>query len=176
MNNPGATKIGVSSKPGISLLDTIRTIRAEVGDGLTDEEFTRLLHQMELPVESGFGFLCYCDRFVTLSVPRQQLADWYPENGWIMPAKESNARNIAEKYGLSLCEPPDVQFPWLGSPNPHHHLQLSNQQEPVIIIHPQYLKIRLFVATSPARSARTSHKPLPLGPDLLADLSAFYGD
>ncbi|MDB6017615.1 MAG: hypothetical protein JWR19_2104 [Pedosphaera sp.] len=174
MNHSSAARTKVVSKPGNHLLDTIRTIRVEVGDGLSDDEFTWLLQQDELPVETGFAFLCYCERFVTLSVPYQELADWYPEKGWIMSAKERIARTIAEKYGLSLCEPPDMQSPWLGSSNPHHHLQLSYQQESVIVIHPQYLKICLFIATSPTQPARISHKPLLLGPDLLPDLSKLY--
>src|SRR5258708_10539442 len=174
MNYPSAANANIVCSPGQHLLDTIRTIRAEVGDGLNDDEFTRLLQSMELPTEAGFAFLSYCDWFVTLSVPLQPLANWYPEKGWLMPAKERIARTIAEKYRLSLCEPPDMHSPWFGSPNPHHHLQLSFQQEPVLVIHPQYLKIRLFVATSPTQSARISHKPLLLGPDLLQDLSKLY--
>jgi hypothetical protein len=174
MNNPSPATADVAPKPGKHLLDAIRTIRARVGDGLNDDEFTRLLHQAEMPIESGFAFLSYCDRFVTLKVPRQQLSNWYPQRGWVVPAKEKLARTIAEKYGLSLCEPPDMLSPWPGSPDPHHHLELSNQQETIIVVHPEYLKIRLFVPTSPARSACTSQKPLVLGPDLLQDLSTFY--
>ena len=173
MNDPSAAKADVVIESGNHLLDAIRTIRSEVGDGLGDDEFTRLLQQMELPTESGFTFLCYCDRFVTLSVPRQQPANWYPEKGWIVPAKEKIARTIAEKYGLSLCEPPDILYPWLHASNPHHHLQLSNQQEIVIIAHPQYLKIRLFVATSPTRSVRSTQKPFHCQ-NLLQDLAALY--
>jgi len=174
MKNQSPAETNFVAKPGNDLLDAIKTIRAEVGDGLSDQEFSRLLQQTELPVESGFAFLCYCDRFVTLSVPPQQLANWYPAQGWIVPAKEKIAREIAEKYGLSLCEPPDMVYPWIGSPNLHHHLQMSNDQEIVIIAHPQYLKIRLFVATSTTRPARTAHRPLLLGPDLLQDLSKLY--
>ncbi|MDB6112772.1 MAG: hypothetical protein JWR69_4522 [Pedosphaera sp.] len=174
MNNPSPANANAIPKSGEHLLDAIRAIRARVGDGLNDDEFTRLLHQSDLPIESGFSFLSYCDRFVTLKVPRQQLSDWYPEKGWVVPAKEKLARTIAEKYGISLCEPPDTLDPWLGSPNPHHHLELSNQQETIIIVHPEYLKIRLFVATRPARTACTAQKPLILGPDLLQDLSTFY--
>ena len=173
MNDPSATKASAVSEHGEHLLDAIRTIRSEVGDGLSDDEFTRLLQQMDLPVESGFAFLCYCDRFVTLKVPPQQPENWYPEKGWIMPAKEKIARAIAEKYELSLCEPPDMLYPWTRSPNPHHHLQLSTEQEIVIIAHPQYLKVRLFVATSTTRPARSSQKPF-LCPNVLQDLSALY--
>ncbi len=61
-------------------------------------------------------------------------------------------------------------------PDPHHHLQWCNQQEAVIVVHPQYLKVRLFVATSPTRSARMGQKPLLFGPDLLKDLSDLYQD
>lgn len=173
MNEPSATKANVASEPCKHLLGTIRTIRAEVGDGLSDDEFTQLLQQMELPAEAGFKFLCYCDRFVTLGVPHQNPANWYPEDGWIMPDKERIARAIAEKYGLSLCEPPDMIYPWFRAPKPHHHLQLSNEKEIVIVIHPQYLKVRLFVATSATRSVQSTQKPFHCE-DLLQDLSELY--
>lgn len=175
MNDPCATKTGVVSESGKQqhLLDAIKAIRSEVGDGLNDDEFTQLLLRMELPSEAGFAFLCYCDRFVTLSVPHQDPANWYPERGWILPGKEKIARSIAEKHGLSLCEPPDMLYPWFRAPNPHHHLQLSNQKEIVIIIHPQYLKIRLFVATSATRSVRSTQKPF-FCQDLLQDLAGLY--
>jgi hypothetical protein len=174
MNNPCPASANVTSQPGEHLLDTIRAIRARVGDGLNDDEFTRLLHQAGLPVESGFAFLSYCDRFVTLKVPPQQPSDWYPDKGWVTAAKERIARKIAEKYGLLLCEPPDMLNPWPGSPNLHHHLELSNQLETVVVVHPEYLKIRMLVATSPLHWARTTQKPLAHCPDLLRDLSALY--
>jgi|GEM_PF-5991584 hypothetical protein len=172
--NKGESSSNFVSTANSRLLDTIRAIRVSVGDELSDDEFTRLLQQMELPVESGFVFLSYCDRFVMLSVPRQELANWYQENGRIVPAREQIVRRIGEKYGLSLCQPPDMLNPWPGFPNPHHHLQLSNQQEAIIIVHPQYVKIRAFVRASPTHSAHVAQKPLHTDPDLLQDLSALY--
>jgi hypothetical protein len=156
------------------LLDIIRLIRARVGDGPDDDEFTRLLKQTELPHEAGFAFLSYGNRFAMLSVPQQNLANWYPETGWIRAEKETIASAIAEKYNLSLCEPPDSVYPPLDPPDPHHHLQLNDRRETIVIVHPQYLKVRLFGTTVPTIYAGTAHRPLLLGPDLLQDLSAFY--
>lgn len=172
--NLNAVRERVDSQRPKHLLDCIRAIRVEIGDGLNNEEFTRFLRQAELPVESGFAFLSFCDRFAMLSVPRQKLADWYPEKGWISPAKEKIAKAIADKYGLSLCEPPDLVDASRDSANPHHHLELSSYQETIIIIHPQFVKIRLFAATDLTLNALPAFRPLFLGPHLLEDLSALY--
>jgi hypothetical protein len=174
MNNLSAVIADVDSNPGKHLLERISAIRAEVGDRLNDEEFTRLLRETELPIESGFAFLSYCDRFVTLNVPQQDLANWYQEKGRILLAKEKIARAIADKCGLTVCEPPDMFHRCLNSPNLHHHLELNNRQETILIIHPRFLKIRLFVATSLTHDAQTAQRPLDLGPNLLEDLSTLY--
>lgn len=178
MNEPGSIRKVVLPKPSTHLLDSIRAIRASVGDGLNDGELTRLLRQTVLPTEAGFAFLSFSAGFVTLSVPPQDVADWYPEQGWIIPAKEQIARAVARKYRLSLCEPPDesvsVLSPASDSPTIHHHLELTNEWETVIVAHPCYLKVRLFGAVSGIQYARTAQSPLPLGSELLQDLSALY--
>jgi len=156
------------------LLDCVRSMRVNVGDALNDEEFTRLFQQTDPPEESGFKFVSYCDRFVMLSVPQQELANWYPEQGWILPAKEKIAKAIAAKYELTLCEPPDMKHPCGNFPNPHHHFEFNAGQETVIIAHPQFLKVRVFVLAGHTFNARTAQKPLLLGHDLLQDLSALY--
>ncbi len=71
MNDPSATKVSAVSEHGEHLLDAIRTIRSEVGDGLSDDEFTRLLQQMDLPGGVGLriSVLLWLG-FVTLKVPR----------------------------------------------------------------------------------------------------------
>ncbi len=162
------------SKPEAHLLDAIRGVQARVGDGLNDDEFTRLLQKTALPVELGFAFLSYCDSLATLSVPQQDLATWYPDKRWIAAEKEGIARSIAEKYKLSLCEPPDAKYLRSDSPNPHHHLELSNRWETVIMVHPQYLKIRLFGSVSASAHAQAVQEPLFPGTDLLQTLSTFY--
>jgi hypothetical protein len=174
MNSLNTTDSGVAPTAAKHLLDVITAVREKVGDGLNDDEFTWLLQKAELPIESGFAFLSYCGGFVTLSVPPQELANWYPEKGWVMAAKEQAAMTVAQKYGLSLYKPPDAKFPWHDSTNPHHHFELSNQSEIVIVIHPQYVKVRLFAAAGTSGSARITQMPLLLGPDLLKDLSTLY--
>lgn len=178
MNDPSPPNANVISKPGTNLLDTIRAIRASIGDGLNDEELTHLLRQATLLTEAGFGFLSISGGVVTLSVPHQDLASWHPEKGWIVPEKERIARAIAEKHGLSLSEPPDelpsFRFPSSDAAGAHHHLELSNRWEAIIVAHPNYLKVRLFGATPASRYVRDAKETLPLGPDLLQDLSALY--
>jgi hypothetical protein len=174
MNNPATLNPPAIPTPATRLLDAIKDIKLSVGDGLSDDELTRLLQQSALPAEAGFGFLSFTDRVVTLSVPPQGPADWYPEKGWVMAVKEKAARSIGEKYGLMLCEPPDALFTCYDTTVSHHHLELGNQRETIITIHPRYLKIRLFVGADAARSTRLAQKPLSLGPELLQDLSVLY--
>lgn len=178
MNNPSVPNIAVRPNPRAPLLDTIRAIQESVGDGLNDDELTRLLWQSGLPIEAGFAFLSFCSGCVTLTVPEQDLRNWYPERGWIAAEKERLARVIAEKYMFSLYEPPDVVpscfYPQPDSPEPHHHLELSNGREAMVVAHPHYLKIRLFGVTLGGRSVLDTKGPLLLGPELLQDLSALY--
>ena len=159
----------------VHLLDAIKAFKSSVGDDLNDDELTRLLLRTAvLPTEAGFSFVSYCDRNVTMSVPKQDLADWYPEKGWISQAKEQAAQTIAKKYELTLCEPPDAQYVCLDCPNPHHHLEFRNKRETVVLVHPRYLKVRLFITTDSTRSAKAALRSLPLCPNLLRDLSVLY--
>lgn len=178
MNNPSAPNAQVMSKPSTHLLDAIRATRESVGDGLNDDELTRLLRQTALPTEAGFAFLSFCSGIVTLSVPHQDLANWYPEQGWVVPEKEKIARAIAGKYGLLLGEPPDepssCRFPCSDAANTHHHLELRNRWDAIIVAHPNYLKVRMFGASPESRYVWDAKTPVLLGPDLLQDLSALY--
>ncbi len=111
------------------LLAEIKAIRASIGDGLNDDELTRLLREPPLPVQAGFAFRSFSEGMVTLSVPPQDLEKRYPEVGWIHPAKEMLARSRARKYDLALFEPPDSNHsclsPHSGSPKRHHHIELA---------------------------------------------------
>ncbi len=166
------------ARPGTQLLDAIQAIQASVGDGLSDDEFTRLLQNTRLPNEAGFAFLSYCNRVVMLSVPTQNSATWYRDKGWVTQDKENLARKIATKHGLLLYEPPDVlcsyPSPLSDLPHPHHHLEMSHKSESVVIVHPHYLKVRLFHPTATILHALNLQRPLELRPDLLRDLSELY--
>jgi hypothetical protein len=152
-----------------NLLGRIISLRTTVGDGLNDEELTALLRQEVLPVEDGFTFVSLCDGYATFDVPPQDPTKWYPENGWITPEKEANARAIAEKLGFMLCEPPDDGLTYRppGS-EVHHHLEMGHQRESIVIAHPRYLKIRLFDIVT--------KQPLPLPGNLLERLATLYLD
>lgn len=167
-----------ATRPETNLLESIRDIRASIGDGLNDDELTRFLRQSTLPDEAGFTFLSFSDGFVTMTVPPQDPANWYPEKGWIVAEKERLARAIAEKYELSLCEPPDETsaflYPRKDSPDIHHHLEFTNRVETVVIAHPRYLKIRLLGASPSSRYEWHTQNALQLGPGLLQVLSALY--
>ena len=175
MHNPAILNHPLIPATATHLLDAIKAFKSSVGDDLNDDELTRLLLiSAALPTEAGFAFVSYCERNVTLSVPRQDLADWYPDKGWISQPKEKAAQAIAKKYELTLCQPPDAQYVCLDCPNPHHHLAFSNKHETIILAHPRYLKVRLFLITDTTRSARAALRSLPLCPNLLCDLSALY--
>jgi hypothetical protein len=153
-----------------NLLEKILSLRATVGDGLNDEELTRLLRQEALPSEGGFTFVSLCEGWATFSVPPQESNKWYPERGWIAPEKEAIARALAGKCAFTLCEPPDVsstfKSPESGSSEVHHHLEMECRSEAVVIAHLRYLKIRLF--------GFTAGRPPVLRRDLLEQLAALY--
>jgi hypothetical protein len=178
MKHTSVPNIDVIPKPSTHLLDTIRVLRMSVGDGLNDDELTRLLQRTALPTEAGFAFLSYSDDFITLSVPQQVLANWYPDKGWIVAEKERIAREIAKKYGLSLYEPVDVAasgwLPQAGSTAIHHHLEFCDRWQTVIMAHPVYLKVRQFGESPAHRYVWETHCPLQFGPNLLQDLAALY--
>jgi len=174
MNTSSAAAIAPKPIQASHLLQTIREIQSRIGDGLNDSELNCLLQRMDLPAEAGFKFLSYSERVVTFSVPEQDPADWHPENGWIPAEKEGIARTIAEKHNLSLCEPPDVLYPGNSLPNLHHHLEMCAERETIVVAHPQYLKVRLFMAMDTVRLSRGALRPVPLDLDMLHDLAALY--
>jgi len=163
---------------GTHLLDSVIALRASVGDALAEDEFSCLLRESALPPEAGFTFLTFCAGFVTLNVPPQDLADWYPKSGWILPEKDSIARTIAAKYDLFLCEPPDVvtgcHYTGPDAQRVHHHLELGQNREIIVIAHPRFLKVRLYAGKSALLYAHAARSSLLLDPQLLTDLSALY--
>ena len=117
MNNPSAPNAKVISKPNANLLDTIRAIRMSVGNGLNDDELTRLLRQVTLLTEAGFGFLSISGGVVTLSVPQQDLASWHPEKGWIAPRRRELPERLRKNTGFRSANHrtnrriSDIRFP-----------------------------------------------------------------
>jgi hypothetical protein len=179
MTTSQAAGNGAATAQEHRLLEAIKAIRTSIGDGLNDDEFTRFLQKTPLPSEGGFGFLSYCSGFVALSVPPQDTAKWYREKGWIAADKSKLARAIADKYGLSMYEPPDcVAGPrgTHGDTSPHgcHHLEMSFNRETIIVIHPHYLKIRLFRTAAGTIHGWGAHRQEPFGPDLLQEISRLY--
>lgn len=175
MKTSATVNVSVDSKSSPRLLDIILNYRFGIGDGLTDEEFSRFLKEAKLPAERGFSFLCYCGGFVTFSVPQQRELDWYTPDGRIQMAKENIARDLAQKHELFLYEPPDLVIRWCHMSNPHHHLQFNNELGPVVVAHPQYAKVRLIEPTGPTRFAGGMMRTVSLGPDVLSELATLYG-
>ena len=158
------------------LLEAIEKLWLSVGDSLSDSDFTQLLQEEDLPAEAGFRFLSFSNGCVTLAVPEQDPSDWYSENNEIEMGKEDVAGAIAKKYGLLLSEPangPLNFYPPSGSAV-RHHLALADHRQTVIVAHQLFLKIRLFGKGPDQTYGRNPQFPLPLGPDLLDDISHLY--
>ncbi len=159
------TKSGVHVKATGPLLEIIRALRACVGDGLSEQELSRIVQAAEVPQEAGFGFRSVQDGFVVLSIPPQDPANWYRENGWITCEKEQAAIGIATKYGLFLFESSDTGSNPLdlesSSPCIRHQIELNDGCDTLVIAHPDRLKVRLFSSTTSM-------------PGFLQDLSALY--
>ena len=168
----------MSTRKNSHLLETILATRSGVDEGLSDDDLTLLL-RTTLLTEAGFSFLSFSRGLVTLTVPEQELTKWYPERGWIAPEKEVTARAIAAKYELSFYEPVDsVTNNWLPVKAPelaHHHIQMNDRLQTVIVAHPKYLKVRVLGRSERYRYDWEALCPVHLGPEILQDLSALYG-
>jgi hypothetical protein len=169
----------VKQSQTVHLLDTIRAFWMDVGNALSDSELTFYLRDAQLPPEEGFAFLGFADGNVVFSVPKQNPGDWYSTKNWVAPVKENIARAIAKKHHLSLYQPLDGPFNFYPKSSlgiGHHHLELTDQRQTVIVVHPLFLKVRLFGKCLDHIYGRNPDFPLPLGPDLLQDLSHLYHD
>jgi len=175
-NTQGSAPCEAPPEYGLHLLDIICATKESIGEGLNDDELTRLLLlSNELPTEAGFTFLSFSGGIVTLGVPQQDLAKWYQDGGWIALEKVKTAESIAKKYELSLFEPPDLaSLRYLNPDSVHHHLELATRRETVVVAHPQYLKVRVYRDVADGGFTMKSMKPIALGPELLQDLSALY--
>lgn len=152
------------------LLDRFKTLRASFGGSLNDDELTRLVRDM-VPAECGFSFLGYSTGFVLLGVPHAKSDGWPNER-----ENEQIARDIAQKHGLHLCELGEIS-PSLnpdGATQVCQRFELSDGRRTVIVAHPQYLKLRLFVNSPHQRYSWEPLCPLTFSPDLLQDLSLLY--
>jgi hypothetical protein len=159
---------------GAGLVMQIMRLRACVGDGLNDSEFTAFAKTKLSADKNGFQMLSLIEGNLTLLVPSQDLGKWYGEKCAIARGQEERAREIAERHQLTLCEPPDKLI--YGSPGPgaHRHLEFSNRWRTVAVAHPLYLKLRIC--------GRGDHEDVPAESEaavaqcerLLADLATLY--
>ena len=156
-------------------LERLIELRASVGDGLNDSEFTHLVApQLELE-EEGFSIVGFFDGWVTLRTPRQDPNRWYAKEQWLAEDKEAIASRISKKYNLSVCEPPDRMTYMAPPPGAHHHLEFVNAREAVAGAHPLYLKIRL-ISTDCSGLIWKRHETLPPVVELFRDLVPLYAN
>jgi hypothetical protein len=145
----------------LTLLEAIRQFWQLVGSEVSDLELTDLIHERGELVDHGFKFLRLSNDFALFSVPEQDPNKCRGETTWLSPEKEKTARTIAGKYHLEIYEPPDDAGLFRIHRN-RHHFDFTCPLGPVVIAHPQYLKVRL------------SRKPLYLEQDLLSELASLY--
>jgi len=156
-------------------LERLIELRASVGDGLNDSEFTHLVEsQLELE-EEGFSIVGFFEDWVTLRTPRQDSTRWYGKDHWLTEDKEAIASRISKKYDLSVCEPPDRMTYMTPPPGAHHHLEFVNAREAVAVAHPLYLKIRL-ISTDCSGLIWKRHETLPPVVELFRDLVPLYAN
>lgn len=163
-----------ASDDGFSLITQVMRLRACIGDGLNDFEFTAFAKSNLSPDKNSFQMLSLIEGNLTLTVPPQDLGKWYGDKCAIARTQEERARQIAERHQLTMCEPPDKLV--YGSPGPgvHRHLEFANHRRTVAVAHPFYLKLRIcgggdhedFPAESAAAIARCER--------LMADLATLY--
>ena len=64
-------------------------------------------------------------------------------------------------------EPPEVA---------HHHKEISDRWQTVIVAHPHYLKVRVLGRNGLYQYDWEPLCPVALGPEILQDLSALYSE
>ena len=163
----------VPSDPA-AILEAVLQLRESVGDGLNDAEFTHFIREKLNCSRSAFSILSCAEGFLTFNVPEQDPADWYSAGHWIAPDKESIAREVAGRYELTLCEPPDKLGYIIPPPNAHHHLEWMTRWDSVAIAHPYYLKVRISRPDSRNPLGWTTKGVFAAGSNLLRDLTALY--
>ena len=106
-NSPsGPNKEPISTPSAHLLLETIRATRESIGDGLDDNELTRLLQKIPLAPEAGFAFLSFSEGMVMLTVPPQDLANWYPDSGWILRGRRKLPGRSRKNMGFRYANRP----------------------------------------------------------------------
>lgn len=170
------THESTESTSRMGLLDQIRALLNEIGNSLNDDELTRLFRQSSLPKDLGFMFLSYASGYVTLCLTAA-LADNPTRDSWLKPEHVKIAVGIANKYGLTLYEPPDSNHSFTANASEafeKHHYQFDLRKDTVVIAHFAFLKIRLAPPPFALLHQESIHKGLFSGTELLQDLSTLY--
>ena len=159
---------------GSSLVTQVMRLRACVGDGLNDFEFTALAKSKLSADKNGFQMLSLIEGNLTLNVPQQDVVKWYGDKCAIALTQEERARQIAERHQLTMCEPPDKLV--YGSPGPgvHRHLEFANRWRTVAVAHPLYLKLRICGGGDHEDVPAESAAAIAQCERLMADLTTLY--
>jgi hypothetical protein len=161
----------------LRLLDQIRSFRHEIGDGLNDDEITRLIRRASLDEDSEFEFLSYSSGFVTLCSREKCIGRRISNEMWVSPKRMECAVNIAAKYGLEVYEPLNVDNTFTvfgGSQTRQRHFEFAFRQETIAIAHSVYIKVLLYMPKSLMLRHKTELNQVFSSSALLADLAQLY--
>jgi len=160
--------------PAADLASAAMRLRCCIGDGLNDFEFSEFIKSRLAPSADGFSILSFSEGCFTLSVPRQDTRQWYGEKCAIARPKEDQARAIADRHQLTLCEPPDKLVYGSPGPNAHRHLEFANRWNTVAVAHPLYLKLRVCSGGEHHDAPVDSEAAIAQCARLLGDLTVLY--
>ena len=114
---------------------------------------------------------------MALSVPEQDLAEWYEGNGSISSVKKWLAALIGEQHKLSVKEMalvrPDCLLTTGESTSTHSCLVFIHDFQAMVVASPVALKVRMLEASS-ARTSWDSTEPPPEWSHLLPDFSLLF--
>jgi hypothetical protein len=158
------------------LLDQIRMLRQEIGDGLTDDDLTRLIRQTRLVKDTGFEFLSYASGFVTLC-PQSPSSKHQPADTWVSAERARLAATIAAEFGLEVYEPLNRNNTYSfdnAMASMGRHFEFTVRQEPIAIAHAAYLKILLDMPRSVILRHRSELDRVFTSSILLDELARLY--
>ena len=163
-----------ASNDGSSLVRQVMRLRACIGDGLNDFEFTEFAKTKLAADKSGFQVLAFIDGSLTFVVPPQDLTKWYGEKCAVAPKQEVRAREIAQRHQLTLCEPPDKLVYGAPGPGVHRHFDFANRWRTVAVAHPLYLKLRVCGGGDHEDVPAESEAAITQCERLMTDLATLY--
>ena len=99
---PRVFELSVSTSSHETIVEKLLHFRINVGDAVSDEQFTHIAARFFPPQKDGFSFACFSEGCIVLNVPAQSIDDWYPVGEWI--SRRRPARRCLFLVGLHAAE------------------------------------------------------------------------